>query len=211
MERAAPPPAAVALPANAVVAAVGAVWAALGAVPLALLFFAISLALLFAMQRVSSLEMPGAGATALAGVLLFSRAIVPEMMQRGLEGRPAGERLRGLVGLLAGVFFYAGALAPRLHAGSRWGALAVEVVFKVHLWLPRLGVDDPSAAVDAFMRALGVASLRAAAAAAHPWPPPAGEEAEARDGVPAAPEAEDSRPPASSAAATDTKLRRRDV
>ena len=165
--------------ADFVVAAMGVMWTALGAVPIAILFFSISVVLLYSMQRLSDLEMPGAGATVLAGMLLFSRAIVPEMMQKGLAGRSAGERLRGLAGLLGGIFFYAGVVAPKLYAGSRWGAIAVEVIFKVDLWLPRLGVVDPSAAVDIFMRVLGISSLLFTVAAAHSWRLPVDEDDEA--------------------------------
>lgn len=165
--------------ADFVVAAMGVMWTAMGAVPIAILFFSISVGLLYSMQRLADLEMPGAGATVLAGMLLFSRAIVPEMMQKGLAGRTVGERLRGLAGLLSGVFFYAGVVAPKLYAGSRWGAIAVEVIFKVDLWLPRLGVVDPSAAVDTFMRVLGISSLLFTVAAAHSWRLPVDEDDEA--------------------------------
>jgi hypothetical protein len=49
----------------------------------------------------------------------------------------------------------------------------VEVVFKTEHWLPRLlGVRQPHAAVDIFLRALGAAGVAATAAAALlPAPP----------------------------------------
>ena len=48
----------------------------------------------------------------------------------------------------------------------------MEVLFKTELWLPRLGVRHPRAAVDDLLQALGAAGVAATAAAAlFPAPP----------------------------------------
>ena len=135
------------------------VWYAIDAVPLPLSTFAVVAGGLWAMQAVGGVAAPGVGGTLLAGLLLFSRAFVPDAMRAAMEGRPVGERLRGLAGFIAGALFYAGVVGPRAYPGSRWGAIFLEVIAKTELWLPALGVRDPQAAVDSFVHALGTAGV----------------------------------------------------